>query len=138
MKISIRADLKLEGKLKRIIKKTAAAAEKLYADNGDVSVLVTNDEIIKSLNSDFRGIDKPTDVLSFPSDEEGFYGDIAISINRAKAQAEEFGHSLEREISFLTAHAMLHLFGYDHMEKEDEKEMRSKQREILKKAGYDI
>lgn len=138
MKISIMTDVKPSGKLKRIIKKTAAAAEELYGESGDVSVLLTDDETIKALNSDFRDIDKATDVLSFPSDEDGFYGDIAISIDKAEAQANEYGHSLEREIAFLTAHAMLHLFGYDHMEEQEEKDMREKQREILKKAGYDI
>ena len=92
--------------------------------------------------------DSPTDVLSFPqlTFEEGeimdrnekgevVLGDIIISLERAREQAEEYGHSLKREIAFLTAHSMLHLLGYDHMEPEEEKEMFAKQKEILELAG---
>ena len=101
-----------------------------------------------SISKQFRGIDRPTDVLSFPqlTFEEGeimdrnekgevVLGDIIISLERAREQAEEYGHSLKREIAFLTAHSMLHLLGYDHMEPEEEKEMFAKQKEILELAG---
>jgi len=138
MKISIRTDVKLDGGLRRIIKKTVKTASRLHGRNEEVSVLITTDEIIKGLNNDFRGIDRPTDVLSFPSDEEGFLGDFAISLCRAKEQAKEYGHSLEREITFLCAHAMLHLCGFDHEDEESEKAMRQEQRKILKETGYDI
>ena len=100
-----------------------------------VSVLITDNEEIHSLNAEYRQKDAPTDVLSFPLfDEFGnldYYelGDIVISLERAKTQAEEYNHSLKREVAFLTAHSMLHLLGYDHeTSKEDEKEMIQKQK----------
>ncbi len=107
----------------------------------NVSVLICDDEEIHRLNKEFRNIDKPTDVLSFPMyDEDGELdeeelGDIVISLERAKQQAEEYGHTLEREVAFLTAHSMLHLFGYDHMVEEEKEEMFFKQEEILSMLG---
>lgn len=114
----------------------------------EVSVSIVDNEEIHQINKQFRDIDRATDVLSFPllTFEEGeipdlnekdevLLGDIIISLERAREQAEEYGHSLKREIAFLTAHSMLHLLGYDHMEEEEEKEMFEKQREILNKAG---
>ena len=85
-----------------------------------------------------------TDVLTFPAWEgdailcppDGYLGDIAICFERAKEQAEEYGHSLERELAFLSVHGALHLLGYDHMQPEDEKKMFSKQDEILNELGY--
>ena len=138
MRISITADVKLETKLKRVVIRTVKNALKLHGKNGHVSVLITSDEIIKGLNSKFRGIDEPTDVLSFPSGEQKFLGDFAISMDRANKQAESFGHSVEREIAFLSAHATLHLLGFDHEDEEGETAMRQGQRRILKKTGYDI
>ncbi len=122
----------------------------------EVSILFTNDEEIKQINQEYRGIDKPTDVLSFPSIEyeepgdfskleentadyfhpetgELFLGDIVISVDRARQQAQEYGHSLEREVAFLTAHSMFHLFGYDHMEENDRMIMEEKQNKVLDK-----
>lgn len=115
-------------------------------DDAEVSFTLTDNEEIHRLNKKHRGIDRPTDVLSFPlidfntesiEDTEGtlYLGDIIISIDKAKAQAEEYGHSLERELGFLTAHSMLHLLGYDHMVPEEEKVMFAKQEEILKSIG---
>lgn len=114
----------------------------------EVSLSIVNDEEIKEINSNFRNIDKSTDVLSFPQidydldetvmtneKDEIVLGDIIISIDTAKRQAEEFGHSLKRELCFLTVHSMLHLLGYDHMTDDEEKEMFAKQKEILEKAG---
>ena len=104
-----------------------------------VSVLITDNEEIHSLNAEYRQKDAPTDVLSFPLfDEFGnldYYelGDIVISLERAKAQAEEYNHSLKREVAFLTAHSMLHLLGYDH--ENAEQEMYVKQEEILNLLG---
>ena len=106
-----------------------------------VSVLICDDEEIHELNRQYRNIDRPTDVLSFPMyDDEGNLdpdelGDIVISLERAKLQSEEYGHSIERELAFLTAHSMLHLFGYDHLEEDEQKEMFYKQEEILRKLG---
>ena len=125
-------------RFKRAALKAARAAAKYEGRTGGVSLLFADDEVIRSLNHDFRQMDKTTDVLSFPSDEEGFLGDIAISVPCALRQAEEYGHSAEREIAFLTVHAMLHLCGYDHMNEEDETAMRERQRAILEKAGYTV
>ncbi|NDO47395.1 rRNA maturation RNase YbeY [Clostridium sp. MD294] len=117
----------------------------------EISVSIVTNEEIQKLNKEFRNIDKATDVLSFPmctfdieevpdynENDEIILGDIVISIDKAKEQSEEYGHSLEREIAFLTVHSMLHLMGYDHMEVEEEKEMIVKQKEILQQAGFII
>lgn len=109
---------------------------------GDVALLVTDDAGICAVNRDFRGVDRPTDVLSFPAREgEGvpadgaFLGDIAISLERARAQAGEYGHSLTRELSFLAVHGTLHLLGYDHMEEPARAQMFQLQDKILDKMG---
>ena len=127
-----------------------AAAEKvgeLYGvENGEVSVTLTNNEYIHTLNKQYRGIDRPTDVLSFalneseePDVEDGpdvnVLGDLVISVERAKEQAADYGHSVKREIAFLTVHGMLHLLGYDHMEEEDRTEMEAEQRFVMEKLG---
>ena len=116
-----------------------------------VSVTFTDDEGIRVLNRQFRKIDRATDVLSFPlvdfeggeslpnGREEIALGDIVLSVERAQAQALEFGHSAEREIAFLSVHSMLHLLGYDHVNSEEEDaEMRRRQREILEKMGLSV
>ena len=116
-----------------------------YDDNYEVSLSFIDNEEIRNLNRDFRNIDRVTDVLSFPmlSDdefdieyEEESLGDIVISIQRADEQAEEFDHSLEREICFLVCHSMFHLLGYDHMEEEEAKDMHRRVEEVLN--GLDI
>ena len=127
-----------------------AAAEKvgeLYGvENGEVSVTLTNNEYIHTLNKQYRGIDRPTDVLSFalneseePDVEDGpdvnVLGDLVISVERAKEQAADYGHSVKREIAFLTVHGMLHLLGYDHMAEEDRIEMEAEQRFVMEKLG---
>ena len=117
----------------------------------EVSLLFVRDEQIQELNREYRGIDSVTDVLSFPlltaaeiregnnaydgGEAEIPIGDIVIAYGRACAQAAEYGHSLMREIGFLTAHSMLHLLGYDHMAADEEAEMIRKQEEILQKIG---
>lgn len=127
-----------DAKIKRAVFKAARTAAKTENKSGSVSLLFTDDEAIHTLNREFRQVDKPTDVLSFPSDEPGFLGDIAISVPCAIRQAGEYGHSIEREIVFLMVHAMLHLCGYDHIDPADEEVMRIRQREILAKAGVEI
>ena len=123
----------------------------------EVDVLLTDDEGIREINRQQREIDRPTDVLSFPFhdykaagefddiEENGTFhpetgelmlGDIVISMDKVTAQALEYGHSRERELAFLVAHSMLHLFGYDHMEDEERIIMEEKQEEILQKRGY--
>lgn len=129
----------------------AAALEGLEAF--DVQIVLADNAFIHQLNREYRGVDAPTDVLSFPANdlvqsladelldgfepemsEDGeaiFLGDIYISVDRAQEQAAEYGNTVEEELCFLTVHGMLHLMGYDHMEPEEEKVMRQKQREAL-------
>ncbi|MBR3624534.1 MAG: rRNA maturation RNase YbeY [Selenomonadaceae bacterium] len=110
----------------------------IYNEMGsEVSVTITNDAEIHKLNKQYRGIDRPTDVLSFAFreseddlDKENL-GEIIISLPRATAQAEEYGHSLKREVAFLTVHGMLHLLGYDHIEEEDREEMENEQKIVM-------
>jgi len=113
--------------------------------SASLSVTFTDNEKIKEVNKLNRGIDSETDVLSFPMfddfiDIEGefSFGDILLSLEKAQEQAELYDHSFEREVAFLTAHSMLHLLGYDHIEEEDEKVMRAKQREIMKKLHLEV
>ena len=127
-----------------------AAAEKvgeLYGvENGEVSVTLTDNAYIHQLNRQYRQIDRPTDVLSFalnesvePDIENGpdidVLGDIILSVERAREQAADYGHSLRREIAFLTVHGMLHLLGYDHMEEADRLEMEKEQRYVMEQLG---
>lgn len=118
-----------------------------YEDEGldvEVSVSFVNNEEIKRLNREFRNIDRETDVLSFPNIDEfeldfeispRIIGDIVISVEKAREQADEYGHSFEREIIYLTVHSMLHLLGYDHIEAEDKLLMRPKEKDIMKSLG---
>lgn len=141
--------------MRRLIKRSAAAALRYmqFRTDVEISVMLTDNEEIHTLNSLHRNIDRATDVLSFPMfiyDEYGniveeyadynasgdlCLGDIVISLERAAEQAEEYGHSFEREVGFLTVHSMLHLLGYDHETPEDEEEMFGYQREILDEMG---
>lgn len=109
----------------------------------EVSVTIVDDEEIHQLNSEYRKVDRPTDVLSFALDEgeepkivdgpeEHLLGDIVISAETAARQGEEFGHGLEREIIYLAVHGLLHLLGYDHMQEEEKKVMRAKEEEALR------
>ncbi len=111
-----------------------------YEDaNGEICIELTNDITIHAFNRDYRSVDRPTDVLSFPVFEgeeliaipDGHLGDVMISVETAARQAEELGHSTEREITFLAVHGTLHILGYDHMVPEDEEIMTKKQREIF-------
>ena len=121
----------------------AVSAALIYEDFGrpaEVSVTFTDNEKIRALNKEYRNIDRATDVLSFPLFDESFegeeflpLGDVVLSLEKAEAQAKEYGHSFEREVAFLTVHSMLHLLGYDHETgPEDEKEMFFRQEEIMK------
>ena len=121
-------------------------------NDAEVSVTFVDDNGIQKLNKKFRNMDKPTDVLSFPlldyegESEEPFFdelchnlGDIVISLERAMAQANEFGHSFEREVAFLTAHSMLHLLGYDHeLSEDDDADMRARQNDIMERLGLSV
>ena len=126
--------------MEKVIKKTE---ETLDIEDSIVSITIIDNERIHEINRDHRGIDRPTDVISFAfmdentNPENGLtnLGEIYISIEKAHEQAKEYGHSFERELCFLLVHGLLHLLGYDHMEKEDEIEMFSLQDEILESLG---
>ena len=107
-----------------------------------VSVILTTPEVIKETNNQFRNVDKETDVLSFPMfekneihdvTEEEALGDIMISVDRVCEQAEEYGHSFERELAYMLVHGFYHLMGEDHMEEEEKKIMRAKEENVLGK-----
>lgn len=114
-----------------------------FQRNCEVSVTLVDNEAIRTINREQRQIDRVTDVLSFPmfdedfdDDEYAILGDIVLSVERAKEQAEEYGHSFQRELAFLTVHSVLHLLGYDHeLGKAEESEMFQKQGQILDKMG---
>ncbi|MCX7923514.1 MAG: rRNA maturation RNase YbeY [Clostridia bacterium] len=119
----------------------------------EISVILVDNEMIREINNEHRKIDKATDVLSFPmadiyegklNENEGDYdrdenllllGDIVISMEMVEKQAQEYGHSFERELAFLTTHGVFHLLGYDHMDDEQEKRMLGKQEDVLAKMG---
>lgn len=141
---------------RRLIQRAISAAlrEEKVPDDCEVSVLLTDNEGIHELNRDYRGVDRPTDVLSFPANELSpgefdadlcerdpetgrvFLGDMAISLGKCEAQAEEFGHSFERELMYLTVHSTLHLLGYDHVdEAEMKRQMRGREDAIMSRLG---
>ena len=111
-----------------------------------MSILLCDNAKIHKLNKEYRGIDRPTDVLSFALNEGDDYegseeehhllGDMIISLERTREQAIEYGHSFERELAYLTTHSCLHILGYDHMNEEDKKEMRTEEEFILGNLGY--
>jgi len=130
----------------------AAVAAVVEAERGapadwTLTVAVVDDAEIRRLNRDFRGIDRPTDVLSFPADdaaaefilppgaetgsEPTYLGDVVISLDRAEAQAAEYGHSLDREMAFLAVHGTLHLLGHDHATEPERRRMRSAEERVL-------
>lgn len=130
----------MDEKLKSVVK-TVLETEGLPLEY-EVSITFVDIDEIHKLNKEFRNVDRPTDVLSFPMDEdfsiEGvdtMLGDIVISMDIAKDQAKDFGHSLDREIMYLTAHSMLHLLGYDHMDEAEKTEMRAREKEVMKILG---
>ena len=141
-------------RLKMLVRAAVAATldYEQYNNPVEVSVTFTDNKKIRELNRKFRGIDRATDVLSFPlfdyegkSEEPpvdelvGMLGDIVISLEQAAKQAEKYNHSFEREAAFLCVHSMLHLLGYDHeTSKEDEEDMRRRQSEILAGMGLAI
>ena len=112
-------------------------------ENTYVSFLITTKDVIQNINSEYRGKDTPTDVISFAYNETenigpfDILGDIIISAEKVTEQAKEYGHSTEREFYYVLCHGMLHLLGYDHIDDEDKKVMREKEEELLKEIGYE-
>lgn len=129
--------IEIDEEIEKIVEKSIEAALKEidFTDDYEVSVSFVGDEEIHELNRDYRGVDRTTDVLSFPMDDEftNMLGDIVININKVIEQAKEYGHSEKREISYLTVHSTLHLMGFDHEEEEDKKEMRAVEDRVMEK-----
>ena len=144
--------IKIPTGLRLLVRKACSATllHENFADSAEVDVTFVTDEQIRVYNNEFRNIDKSTDVLSFPLGTDGVYdtnpetgfkmlGDIVISLEHAKAQAELYGHSFDREVAFLAVHSMLHLLGYDHINGGIEQAiMREKEEAILNKLGLAI
>ncbi len=133
-----RSQYKLEDEDFEIVKSCLKAVmnEEGIKDDVYLSVSFVDDEEIHQLNRDYRGVDSSTDVLSFPMEDEFqgliLLGDVIINMNRVEIQAKELDHSVNRELSYLTVHSILHLLGYDHMNDEDKLEMRTKEKSIMK------
>ena len=142
-------DVEEKEEYKIIIKKVLDECfkeEKLNNKNLYVNVVITNSKNIQEINKSHRGIDKATDVLSFPMyergeldhielDHEDILGDMVISIEKVEEQAKEYGHSFERELAYMVVHSFYHLLGYDHMNDMDKQEMRKKEENILNKLN---
>lgn len=117
--------------------------EKLELQNALFNVIIVDDKYIHKINKEYRGIDRPTDVISFALEDDKqidlpdlrVLGDIYISYDKAISQAKEYGHSNKRELCFLAVHGLLHLLGYDHMTKDDEIKMFGLQKELLDSYG---
>ena len=135
----------IEKVIEQCFKEEGLLDSKLY-----ISITLTNPENIRKINNEFRNIDRETDVLSFPMFEkkeldemiknkdfkhEDVLGDIVISIKRVEEQAEEYGHSFEREFSYMLVHGFYHLMGYDHIKEEDKQVMRPKEENVLNKLN---
>ena len=141
---SFKITYKLKMLLRRAILETLKHEEK--QGSFEVSLTFTDNEGIHALNKEYRNVDRPTDVLSFPQidyelgeEAEGMLGDIVLSLERAEEQANEFGHSFKRECAFLCVHSTLHLLGYDHeLSDEDDADMRARQRAVMEKMGLSI
>ena len=133
-------DCDIKNEIKSIKKYVKKCLKEEKVKNASFNIILTTNEEIKKLNTKYRNIEKETDVISFALEDEKqekFFlkervlGDIYISIDKAKSQSKEYGHSLKRELPFLAVHGLLHLLGYDHMKKEDEEIMFKKQEMIL-------
>lgn len=139
--VQVKEDIKELDTVKKVLE---SAIKKEGLKNVSFNLIIVDNKYIHELNKTYRNIDRETDVITFAlededtvivPEEERILGDIYISIEKAKAQAEEYGHSLLRELSFLAVHGFYHLLGYDHMTKEDEEVMFKKQEEVLEAYG---
>ena len=143
--------VKIPSGLRMLIRRACIAVlrNEKFRGNAEVSVTFVDNDEIRRLNAKFRDIDSATDVLSFPMGENGKYdinhatgakilGDVVLSMEKAQQQAEEFEHSFEREVCYLTVHSMLHLLGYDHMVNEEKAVMRAKEEEVMTQIGLAV
>ncbi len=145
----ITKDSKIEDLIEKVIQK-CFEVECISPTSLYICITLTNPQNIQDLNKKYRNIDKPTDVLSFPMFEkveldelkqnskpnmQDILGDIIISIPKVEEQATEYGHSFERELSYMLVHGFYHLMGYDHMEEEDKAKMRKKEENVLSKLN---
>ena len=147
MNIFYDSDFELEAELLQKMEEGAvicADQEGIDPDRVEISLTLVDAEEIQQLNRDYRNVDKITDVLSFPQyddlnelPEEGeiMLGDVIICRQRAEEQAEEFGHSVEREMVYLFVHSVCHLLGYDHMEEDEKAEMRAKEESVMEQIN---
>ena len=129
----------ITGSLEKIIEDIINESLKVegLSNNYEVSISFVENDEIRALNKDYRGVDKETDVLSFPIEEDfevttPLLGDIIISMDKALEQASEYGHTIEREIAYLIAHSMFHLMGYDHMNDDEKEIMRRQEKQVMK------
>ena len=140
--------VKIPTRIRMLVRRCCNAVLQMEKFEGpaEISVTFTDNKGIKELNRQYRNKDIETDVLSFPMGENGVYdtdmetgakilGDVVISMEKARDQAELFGHSLQREVGYLTAHSVLHLLGYDHMENLEKVRMREKEELIMEQLG---
>lgn len=133
----------LDGELLREASEAVLAAENAHPE-ANLTILISGDAYLQELNRQFMGVDEPTDVLSFPAEQvdpetgELYLGDIAISLERAQAQAEAGGHSLQAELQLLVVHGVLHLLGYDHAEPAEKEQMWAAQAKILQELGVPL
>lgn len=147
MKIIYDEELNIAPELLKTMEHAAelcASAEGVNTENCEVSFSIVSPEEIRELNAAYRDKDAVTDVLSFPqyddlndidNEEEIILGDVVINDNAVRSQAEEYGHSYERELVYLFVHSILHLLGYDHMEPEEKAEMRAREEEVMEEIG---
>lgn len=147
--LDLEENIKFEEIIKKVIEQ-CFKEEKLENSKLNISITLTTPENIRKINKEYRNVDNETDVLSFPIFEkeeldkkilnnnfeyEDILGDIVISIKRVEEQAKEYGHSFERELSYMIVHGFYHLMGYDHIKEEDKLVMRSKEEKVLTKLG---
>ena len=147
--LDLEENIKFEEIIKKVIEQ-CFKEEKLENSKLNISITLTTPENIRKINKEYRNVDNETDVLSFPIFEkeeldkkvlnnnfeyEDILGDIVISIKRVEEQAKEYGHSFERELSYMVVHGFYHLMGYDHIKEQDKLVMRSKEEKVLTKLG---
>lgn len=145
---NLQEEVPLDGDLEALVERVVRSVleQEGCREGAEVSLVFTDDSYIRELNRNYRGVDSPTDVLSFALDEgepmpdageEDLLGDVVISLQAALRQGEEYGHGIRREVAYLTAHGVLHLLGYDHQDEESRAVMREKEEAALAALGLE-